>query len=208
MLKIGDVEITGPAAEDFQCDDGCAGLILTPGRSCTIRLTYTGTADGRATLVIHQNLDGPASMVALSGRSTTAPSSSPPGPRPDLTLSAAHLRCSVVRSGALSGADGSIMFLSILDIGTVQVQHLVPFSLRSDTRLSGGELCDQRRYWSHGDAGRPPAERLRPGPSLRCHGPPQERDRRGERTKQPSPHRRPGHQADAADEVAARGEFA
>jgi hypothetical protein len=138
VLKIGKVEITGPAADTFGREGDCAGISLAPGRQCTIRLAYTGIAGGEATLVIHQNLDGPPSKVALVGRHTTASPDIPPEPRPDLKLSAAHLQCSVVRGGALSGADNLTVWLSVLGAGSVPVHRLVPFRLSSDTGLSGG----------------------------------------------------------------------
>ncbi|WP_433727548.1 hypothetical protein ACQP2Y_12700 [Actinoplanes sp. CA-051413] len=137
-LRIGAVEITGGAAKGFRRDDGCAGRTLGTGQNCTIKLAYEGALSGKATLVIHQNLDGPASRVALTAVGIPASPSVPPKPGPDLYLSAANLRCSVVRRGSLSGADGLTVFIAVLDKGTAPYQHLVPFSLSSDTGLKGG----------------------------------------------------------------------
>lgn len=137
-LRIGAVEITGGAADGFRHDDGCAGRILRVGATCAIKLAYQGAVAGKATLVIHQNLDGPATKVALTAVGVVVSSSVAPQPGPDLYLSATNLRCSVVRKGSLSGADGLSVFLAVLDKGTVPHQHLVPFSLSSDTGLEGG----------------------------------------------------------------------
>jgi hypothetical protein len=138
ILRIGAVEITGGAAEGFRRDDGCAGRTIRTGENCTIELAYEGALAGKATLVIHQNLDGPASKVALTAVGIPASPSVPPQPGPDLYLSAANLRCSVVRKGSLSGADGLTVFVAVLDKGTVPYHHLVPFSLSSDRGLAGG----------------------------------------------------------------------
>jgi len=137
-LKIGAVEIIGGAAEGFRHGDGCAGRTLGTAEKCTIELAYEGALAGKATLVIHQNLDGPASRVALIAVGTPTSPSVPPQPGPDLYLSATNLRCSVVRNGSLSGADGLTVFIAVLDKGTVPYQRLVPFSLSSDTGLKGG----------------------------------------------------------------------
>ncbi|SNY73408.1 hypothetical protein [Paractinoplanes atraurantiacus] len=140
-LAIGEVEFTGTGARLFQHDGGCAGQRLQPKKSCEIRIAYTGAEDGTAKLVIHQNLKGPASRITLTGRGTTpTPSETttgPPEPRPDLTLSTAKLRCSVVRNGALSGADVLAVDLAILNAGVAPVRRLVPFRLSSRTGITG-----------------------------------------------------------------------
>jgi len=76
-LRLGGFEVTGDSA-DFAVDGHCRHLTLRPGRSCKPTVTFTPTAEGsrRATLVIHQNLPGPATHVLLTG--TGLPGTRPP----------------------------------------------------------------------------------------------------------------------------------
>ena len=68
-LRVTGVELRGEAAADYQArpGDGCASI--DPGGRCGIEVTFTPRVLGprTATLVVHQNLPGPASTVTLSG---------------------------------------------------------------------------------------------------------------------------------------------
>jgi hypothetical protein len=76
-LRLGGFEVTGDRA-DFAVDGHCRHRTLRPGQSCRPTVTFTPTAEGsrRATLVIHQNLPGPATHVLLTG--TGLPGIRPP----------------------------------------------------------------------------------------------------------------------------------
>jgi Abnormal spindle-like microcephaly-assoc'd, ASPM-SPD-2-Hydin len=80
-LRLGGFEVTGDRA-DFAVDGHCRHLTLRPGQSCRPTVTFTPTAEGRrrATLVIHQNLPGPATRVLLTG--TGLPTTQPPRLKP------------------------------------------------------------------------------------------------------------------------------
>ena len=84
-LRLGGFELTGNTA-DFAVDDQCRYLTLRPGRSCQPAVKFTPTARGirSATLVIHQNLPGPATYVLLTGTGLpgTQPTVDPPLLRP------------------------------------------------------------------------------------------------------------------------------
>ena len=73
-LRLGDFELEGDRA-DFTADRHCRHVLLPPGRSCHITVQFTPTAEGsrNATLIIHQNLPGPASRVQLAGIGLTGP---------------------------------------------------------------------------------------------------------------------------------------
>jgi hypothetical protein len=76
-LRLGGFEVTGHNA-DFAVDGHCRHLTLRPGQSCQPTVKFTPTAEGsrRATLIIHQNLPGPATHVLLTG--TGRPGTRPP----------------------------------------------------------------------------------------------------------------------------------
>lgn len=78
-LRLGGFEVTGHSA-DFAVDGHCRHRTLRPGQSCQPTVKFTATAEGsrRATLIIHQNLPGPATHVLLTGTGR------PGTPRPPL----------------------------------------------------------------------------------------------------------------------------
>ncbi|WP_433295573.1 CARDB domain-containing protein [Actinoplanes sp. CA-030573] len=136
-LRVTRLELVGPDAADFRYDAGCTGDEVPAGKPCRIEVAFTGTTAGRATLVIHQNLKGPASRVALIGEPGPSPSTdSGPDALPDLTISGTP-QCSVIRNGSLTGADNLTIFLAVRNAGPGPVDRLVPFRLTSDTGLAG-----------------------------------------------------------------------
>ena len=134
-LTVTSVEVEGDGAGRFGHDGGCApGTTLGEGAQCTLRVTYTpGEAAAQATLVIHQNLAGPATRVVLQGEG------GPVQPESDLDLVPASLdSCSVVPGGSLSGADGLTIFVGVRNLGPGTLDRLVPYTLTSDLGPSGG----------------------------------------------------------------------
>jgi Divergent InlB B-repeat domain len=67
-LRLGAFELTGDTG-DFTVDDRCRHTSLPAGNSCRPTVQFTPIAEGSrdATLVIHQNLRGPATHVRLIG---------------------------------------------------------------------------------------------------------------------------------------------
>ncbi|WP_203791627.1 CARDB domain-containing protein [Paractinoplanes rishiriensis] len=64
-LRINEIEIEGPAAQTFRHSGDCANQTVKAGRTCTVVVTVVAEPTGTATLVIHQNLAGPATQVTL-----------------------------------------------------------------------------------------------------------------------------------------------
>ena len=84
-------------------------------KECVIEVAVTSEKVRRARLVIHQNLAGPASRVNILGKAVSPPSDSPIPDTPDLPDWTLYTipRCSVIRGGALSGADNLTIFVAI-----------------------------------------------------------------------------------------------
>jgi FHA domain len=77
-LRVVSLELTGPAAGDFQVDGAdCQDRRLARGESCTIQVLFQPTQDGArsATLVVHQNLPRPdtGTPVGLTGNGLSEP---------------------------------------------------------------------------------------------------------------------------------------
>ncbi|MFI2362658.1 hypothetical protein [Promicromonospora sp. NPDC019610] len=72
-LIITSVEIEGADAGRFSLEERCDdGTELTRGEECVLRIAFApGDTAAQATLVIHQNLAGPAPSVALQGEAAT-----------------------------------------------------------------------------------------------------------------------------------------
>ncbi|WP_241842388.1 choice-of-anchor D domain-containing protein [Pseudofrankia sp. BMG5.36] len=69
-LKVTSVEVVGPGAGSFVPSHDCDGRELSADEECSLAVDFTPPEDGGvadATLVIHQNLAGPPTEVALQG---------------------------------------------------------------------------------------------------------------------------------------------
>jgi hypothetical protein len=98
-LIIGEIELDGENAADFQRAGQCENLRLKPGQECVFEIQFMPTGRGEtrhARLVIHQNLPGPPSFLALEG-------TPPEPPVVDLTASNQGAQCSYRRAGATGG---------------------------------------------------------------------------------------------------------
>ncbi|WP_347176942.1 choice-of-anchor D domain-containing protein [Parafrankia sp. EAN1pec] len=90
-LRVTSTEIIGPDADAFSVDAGCEAE-LPPGGQCTLSVGYVPLDSGEAaaaTLVIHQNLSGPANEVNLEGSAGTTP----PGPEPGIAVTPETVFC-------------------------------------------------------------------------------------------------------------------
>ncbi|KHD75176.1 hypothetical protein MB27_24075 [Actinoplanes utahensis] len=101
LLRIKELEIEGPAARTFRHSGDCANHTVKAGRTCTITVTVTAEPTGEAVLVIHQNLEGPATKVALapSGKADS---------RPDLRMSTKGRVTATVSQGSTSDVPCSL----------------------------------------------------------------------------------------------------
>ena len=63
------------AGLDFNTDEACAGLTLTPGTSCTMSVVFNSSATGTrtATLNVTDNAAGSPQTVPLTGTGTNPP---------------------------------------------------------------------------------------------------------------------------------------
>lgn len=69
-LKVTSVEVLGPDAGLFVPSHDCDGVELPVGEQCSLTVDFTppeGGGAANAILVIHQNLAGPATEVAIQG---------------------------------------------------------------------------------------------------------------------------------------------
>jgi hypothetical protein len=74
-LRIFDIDVKGDAKDRFRAGDNCQRRTIRPGERCAFSVSFTPASDGStvsAELVIHQNLKGDPTVVALEG-------SGPPG---------------------------------------------------------------------------------------------------------------------------------
>ncbi len=85
LLRITTIEFDGPAAGSFSHDGECEDRELHEGEECSITVQFTPGEAGQARLVIHQNLQGPATFVALEGEIDTPPTDDPVTPDPGAT---------------------------------------------------------------------------------------------------------------------------
>jgi len=92
QIRIKDVEIDGVGASAFQRNNGCANRTLKVDQECSIVITLLALPAGEAALVIHQNLKGPATRVAL----VASPSADS---RPNLRMST-KATCSYTATGS------------------------------------------------------------------------------------------------------------
>ena len=65
LLRVREIEIKDDESHRFSRDAGCERRNLSAGKSCSIVISVGPGPDERATLVIHQNLKGPATVVDL-----------------------------------------------------------------------------------------------------------------------------------------------
>jgi hypothetical protein len=84
-LRITTIEFDGPAAGSFSQDGDCENRDLQENEECSITVHYTPREVGLAFLVIHQNLQGPPTFVALEGDIDTPPPDDPVTPDPGVT---------------------------------------------------------------------------------------------------------------------------
>ncbi len=92
-LRVTSTEIVGSDAAAFSVDAGCEAD-LPPGDQCALSVGYVPPDSGEAaaaTLVIHQNLSGPASEVNLVGSAGTTPT--PPDPEPGIAVTPETVFC-------------------------------------------------------------------------------------------------------------------
>jgi hypothetical protein len=76
-LNLGQISITGTAQVDFADTGTCsAGLVLTPGASCFLQVTFDPTAVGNRSAALHIG----SASVALSGTGEQGLSSDGPLP--------------------------------------------------------------------------------------------------------------------------------
>ncbi|MBM7797719.1 hypothetical protein JOE57_000640 [Microlunatus panaciterrae] len=134
VLQVTGLKFTGDAADRLWQEGTCPGKSLHQGETCTITVRVKPGPAGHAQLRIQHNLQGPASLVDIDvDASTTAT------PVANLDLSLFTLpECSVVPGGALSGADNLTIFVAVRNSGPAQLSRLVPFTITSDTGLTGG----------------------------------------------------------------------
>jgi hypothetical protein len=79
-LRITTIDFEGPAAGSFSQDGNCENRELQANEECSITVHYTPGEVGLAFLVIHQNLQGPPTFVALEGDFDTPPPDDPVTP--------------------------------------------------------------------------------------------------------------------------------
>lgn len=82
-LFINSAAIGGTNTLDFTAvGDGCSGLTLAPGTSCTMSITFSPKAAGTrtATLTVTDNAPGSPQTAALSGTGANDPNAPPPPP--------------------------------------------------------------------------------------------------------------------------------
>jgi hypothetical protein len=83
LLRIDSIELEGHAAGSFRQDGDCESRELAEDETCSITVQFTPGDAGEARLVIHQNLKGPPTVVALEGeidpKPTDGPTTSDPG---------------------------------------------------------------------------------------------------------------------------------
>ncbi len=135
-LRITSLEFRGAAGGRLSQEGTCKGASLNKEATCSIRVHVKPGAAGHAQLLIHQNLKGPASFVEVEVDAMPPISTSGQTSNVDLSLSTLP-ECYVIPGGALSGADNLTIFVRILNSGPDQLPSLVPFSITSDTGLSG-----------------------------------------------------------------------
>src|SRR6185369_863053 len=100
-LEVTSVEVVGSDAGLFTPSHDCDGVELSAGEQCSLRVDFTSPEDGgaaTATLVIHQNLAGPATEIDLKGDGDgPAPSEKPGGPEePGIGVTPSALTCSAI----------------------------------------------------------------------------------------------------------------
>lgn len=81
-LFFNSAAIRGLDTLDFTAvSDGCSGLTLTPGASCTMSITFSPTAAGTRTaaLTFTDNAPNSPQTASLTGTGTTPPGTTPPG---------------------------------------------------------------------------------------------------------------------------------
>jgi hypothetical protein len=85
ILRVTSIELDGPAAGSFGHDGDCENRELAEDEACSITVHFTPGEAGEARLVIHQNLKGPATVVALQGEVDPEPTDGPTTPDPGAT---------------------------------------------------------------------------------------------------------------------------
>jgi hypothetical protein len=109
-LIIGEIELDGENAADFQRAGRCENTRLQPGQECVFGMRFmpTGRWETRhARLVIHQNLPGPPSFLTLEGTLPQPPSA-------DLTVSSEGAHCNYRPAGATGGGALQVRFRLLL----------------------------------------------------------------------------------------------
>ncbi|MFI5694699.1 hypothetical protein ACIA58_22790 [Kribbella sp. NPDC051586] len=136
VLRVTGFEFEGAAAGRFHQDSNCVDAgPLTKNETCTIAVRLDPGPAGTARLRIHQNLKGPASLVALVAAGADPPSDG--GDTQDLSFSTVS-SCQVDPGGASNGGDKLTISVAVLNSNDQNLAQLVPFSLTSDTGLNGG----------------------------------------------------------------------
>ena len=92
VLRITNIDVTGPDGQDFTASQDCVGKSLDPSQTCDVQIGFHPAAAGprQATLVIHQNLPWPdqGTKITLTGVGDGGPGLSPsPSPSPSLSPS-------------------------------------------------------------------------------------------------------------------------
>jgi len=134
-LRVNDLEFDGEAAAGLSLDvdpdaDGqCEQVELVPGASCSIVVHLAPGHNGAARLIIHQNLKGPASYVAI-----VADGGPPLENNVDLVLAEGPV-CSVAPVGEF-GEGILTVLLPIANSGADPFAGTVTVSLTSDSGLS------------------------------------------------------------------------
>jgi hypothetical protein len=103
-LFINSAATRGTHPLDFtEVDDGCSGLTLAAGTSCSMSITFSPTATGTrsGTLIVTDNAAGSPQTVPITGTGT--------GTNPPLTINTQFMTCS---GGVCDIAPGSSVFVN------------------------------------------------------------------------------------------------
>src|SRR5437868_4390523 len=103
-LFINSAATRGANPLDFtQVDDGCSGLTLAPGTSCSVSITFKPTASGArsATFILTDNAPGSPQTVPISGTGT--------GQNPPLAIDSRFFTCT---NGVCDIGAGSNVFVN------------------------------------------------------------------------------------------------
>lgn len=158
-VHVMGIQLEGARATDVDIGGLCDHRTLLPKDACSITLTRKSTLPGTATLVVHQDLLGPATVVTLN---LDGPATDPQGP--DLALFT-EPHCDFIPNGSLNGKDELTIWVGVRNNGPGDLGSLAPFAVTSDTGLAGGG----NTALSTTQPGTPVQVELRPGDFSRSH---------------------------------------